>query len=50
MQLVAQKRPAAIAANTVGTFPLASLAVVSLGMLAVAYCLRPSSTRRARRP
>lgn len=50
MQLVAQKRPAAIAANTVGTFPLASLAVVSLGMLAVAHCLRPSPTRPARRP
>ena len=50
MQLVAQKRPAAIAANTVGTFPLASLAVVSLGMLAVARCLQSSPTRRARRP
>jgi hypothetical protein len=50
MQLVAQKRPAAIAANTVGTFPLASLAVVSLGMLAVAHCLRPSPTRPARWP
>jgi hypothetical protein len=50
MQLVAQKRPAAIAANTVGAFPLASLAAVSLGVLAVAHCLRPSPTRRARRP
>ncbi|WP_371884666.1 hemerythrin domain-containing protein [Caballeronia sp. S22] len=49
LQLVAQKRPAAIAANTAGTFPLASLAVVSLGVFAIAHCLRPAPARRARR-
>nr|WP_279629107.1 hemerythrin domain-containing protein [Caballeronia ptereochthonis] len=49
MQLVAQNRPAAIAANTAGTFPLATLAAMSLGALAVAHCLRPSAARRARR-
>jgi hypothetical protein len=46
MQLVAQHRPAAITANTLGTFPLASLAMVSLGALAIAHCLRPASARR----
>ncbi|MDR5741445.1 MULTISPECIES: hemerythrin domain-containing protein [unclassified Caballeronia] len=46
MQLVGQKRPAAIAANTMGTFPLASLAVMSLGALAIAHCLKPSASRR----
>jgi len=48
MQLVAQKRPASIAVNTLGTFPLASLALISLGTLAVAQMLRPSPSRRAR--
>ncbi|WP_061166278.1 hemerythrin domain-containing protein [Caballeronia hypogeia] len=49
LQLVAKHRPAAIAANTVGTFPLASIALISLGALAIAHCLRPASARRARR-
>jgi len=49
MQLVAQSRPSAIAANTFGTFPLASLAVMSLGALAIAHCLRPASALRIRR-
>lgn len=48
MQLVGQKRPASIAVNTMGTFPLASLALISLGALAVAQVLRPSPSRRAR--
>jgi hypothetical protein len=34
MQLVAQNRPGAIAANIVGTFPLASFALVSIGGVA----------------
>ena len=46
MQLVARHRPAMIAANTVGTFPLASLAVIALGVFAIAHCLRPASARR----
>ncbi|WP_284506125.1 hemerythrin domain-containing protein [Caballeronia sp. INDeC2] len=46
MQLVAQHRPSEIAANTASTFPLASLAFVSLGMLAIARCLRPADARR----
>ncbi|MDR5763161.1 MULTISPECIES: hemerythrin domain-containing protein [unclassified Caballeronia] len=46
MQLVAQHRPGAIAANTVGTFPLASFALISIGALALAHCLRPASARR----
>ena len=46
MQLVAQHRPGAIAANTVGTFPLASFALMSIGALALAHCLRPASARR----
>lgn len=49
MQLVGQHRPAAIAANTMGTFPLASLALVSLGALAIASCMRPSASRRMKR-
>ncbi|WP_244818449.1 hemerythrin domain-containing protein [Caballeronia sp. Lep1P3] len=49
MQLVAQKNPTSIAVNTMGTFPLASLALVSLGAFAIAHCLRPSSSRRADR-
>ncbi|SAL85631.1 cation-binding protein [Caballeronia arvi] len=49
MQLVAQHRPAAIAANTFGTFPLATLAMMSLGALAIAHCLRPAPARRMRR-
>ncbi len=48
MQLVGQKRPASIAVNTVGTFPLASLALISLGALAVAQMMRPSPSRRTR--
>jgi hypothetical protein len=48
MQLVGQKRPASIAVNTVGTFPLASLALISLGALAVAQVLRPSPSSRTR--
>lgn len=48
LQLVAQKRPAAIAANTVGTFPFASLAMATLGAVAIARCLRPASVRRGR--
>ncbi|MBC8642718.1 hemerythrin domain-containing protein [Caballeronia sp. EK] len=46
MQLVAQHRPTAIAANTVGTFPLASLAVMSLGALAIAHRLRGAADAR----
>lgn len=46
VQLVAQNRPGAIAANTMGTFPLASIALISVGALALAHCLRPASTRR----
>ncbi|SAK90197.1 cation-binding protein [Caballeronia temeraria] len=46
MQLVAESRPAAIAASTVGTFPLASFALMSIGALALAHCLRPASGRR----
>jgi cell fate (sporulation/competence/biofilm development) regulator YlbF (YheA/YmcA/DUF963 family) len=46
LQLVAENRPAAIAANTVGTFPLASFALMSIGALALAHCLRPASVRR----
>lgn len=49
MQLVAQHHPSAIAANTAGTFPLASLAVISLGALAIARCLRPAGARRIAR-
>lgn len=49
MQLVARNRPTAIAANTAGTFPLASLAAISLGALAIAHCLRPAPARRIRR-
>jgi hypothetical protein len=48
LQLVAQNRPAAIAANTVGTFPLASLAMMTLGVVAIAQCLRPARVRRGR--
>jgi hypothetical protein len=48
MQLVGQKQPAAIAANTMGTFPLASLALVSLGALAIAHCLKPAAPRRTK--
>ena len=46
MQLVAENRPAAIAANTVCTFPLASFALMSIGALALAHCLRPAAARR----
>jgi len=49
IQLVAQHRPTAIAANAVGTFPLASLAVVSLGALAIVHGLRAADARRAGR-
>ncbi|WP_371884659.1 hemerythrin domain-containing protein [Caballeronia sp. S22] len=49
LQLVAQRRPAAIAVNTVATFPAASLAVVSLGAFVLAHCLRPAAARRSRR-
>ncbi|SAK56565.1 cation-binding protein [Caballeronia temeraria] len=49
LQLVAQRRPAAIAVNTVATFPAASFAIVSLGAFVLAHCLRPASTRRSRR-
>lgn len=49
IQLVAQHRPGAIAANTVGTFPLASLALVSIGALALARCLRSSFAHRGSR-
>jgi iron-sulfur cluster repair protein YtfE (RIC family) len=49
MQLVARNRPTAIAANTAGTFPLASLAAISLGALAIAHCLQPARARRIRR-
>jgi len=49
IQLVAQNRPAAIAANTVGTFPLASLTILSIGALALARCLRSGSAHRAPR-
>ncbi|SAK47420.1 cation-binding protein [Caballeronia temeraria] len=45
MQLVARSRPSAIVANTVGTFPLASLAVMSLGAMAIAHCLRRAARR-----
>lgn len=46
MQLVAQHRPGAIAVSTVGTFPLASVALMSLGALALSHCLRHASSRR----
>ncbi|BAO92619.1 hemerythrin domain-containing protein [Caballeronia cordobensis] len=46
VQLVAQHRPATIAANTVGAFPLASFALISIGALALAHSLRPASARR----
>jgi len=46
MQLISRHRPSAIAANTIGTFPLASLAVMSLGALAIVHCLRPAGSRR----
>lgn len=46
MQLVAQHQPGVIAANTVGTFPLASFALMSIGALALLHCLRPASARR----
>ncbi|SAK99653.1 cation-binding protein [Caballeronia fortuita] len=49
MQLVAQNRPGAIAANTAGTFPLASFALMSIGALALAHCLRPAFARRGYR-
>ena len=49
MQLVGQKRPAAIAVNTMGTFPLASFALISLGAFAIAQCMRPSTSRRMKR-
>lgn len=49
MQLVAQRRPGAIAANTVGTFPLASFTLISIGVLALTHCLRPASARRGYR-
>lgn len=49
IQLVAQHRPGAIAANTVGTFPFASLTLASIGALALARCLRPSSAHRRSR-
>ncbi|SAL83797.1 cation-binding protein [Caballeronia terrestris] len=48
LQLLAQKRPATIAANTVGTFPIASLAVLTVGVFALVHCLRPPSSRRGR--
>lgn len=49
LQLVAQRRPAAIAVNTLATFPAASFAMVSLGALVLAHCLRPAAARRSRR-
>jgi len=49
LQLLAQKRPATIAANTVGTFPIASLAVLTAGVFALVHCLRSPSSRRGRR-
>jgi hypothetical protein len=49
LQLLAQKRPATIAANTVGTFSIASLAVLTVGVFALVHCLRPPSSRRGRR-
>ncbi|AQH05215.1 cation-binding protein (plasmid) [Burkholderia sp. KK1] len=49
IQLVAQHGPGAIAANTAGTFPLASFALVSIGALALAHCLRPTYARRRHR-
>jgi len=49
MELVAQHRPGVIAANTAGTFPLASFALVSIGALALAHCLRPTYASRRHR-
>jgi Hemerythrin HHE cation binding domain len=49
LQLLAQQRPVTIAANTVGTFPIASLAVMAVGAFALVHCLRPALSRRERR-
>jgi hypothetical protein len=49
LQLLAQKRPARIAAHTVGAFPIASLAILTVGVFALVHCLRPPSSRRGRR-
>jgi hypothetical protein len=49
LQLLAQKHPVTIAADTVGTFPIASLAVMAVGAFALMHCLRPASSRRERR-
>ena len=47
MQLVAQHRPGAIAANTACTFPLESFALMSIGEFA--HCPRPASAGRGDR-
>nr|WP_087039455.1 hemerythrin domain-containing protein [Caballeronia arvi] len=50
LQLVAQRRPAMIAVNTVATFPAASLAMVSIGAFILAHGLRAATERRSRQP